>query len=60
MIEPHFALATPMDIEYLRVYNAQPMADEISLVIICKPSPFSFESTKGMPWSYDMIAFVNG
>lgn len=32
----------------------------MSLVVICMPPTFLFESTKFVPWRYDVTAIVNG
>lgn len=54
VIEPFFNLPKPVEISYQRKDVVHP-----SPVVVCMPTPFSFESTKAVPWKYD-ITMVDG
>ncbi|XP_050878147.1 uncharacterized protein LOC127081963 [Lathyrus oleraceus] len=50
VIEPFFNLPEPVEITYQRKDVVHP-----SPVVVCMPTPFPFESTKAVPWKYDII-----
>lgn len=60
VVEPHFKLATPIEIFYQKMEHAQPKANHVSPVVICMPSPFPFKSTKVVLWRYDVTAIMGG
>lgn len=53
VIEPFFNLPDPVEITYRRKDIVQPV-NHPSPVVICMPSPFPYESTKVVPWKYDI------
>lgn len=53
VIEPFFNLPEPVEITYQRKDIVQSV-NHPSLVVICMPSPFPYESTKAVPWKYDI------
>ncbi|XP_050916569.1 uncharacterized protein LOC127131696 [Lathyrus oleraceus] len=54
VIEPFFNLQESVEITYQRKYVVHP-----SPMVVCMPTPFPFESTKVVPWKYD-ITVVDG
>ncbi|XP_050896863.1 uncharacterized protein LOC127103660 [Lathyrus oleraceus] len=53
VIEPFFNLPEPIEITYRRKDIVQPV-NHLTPVVICMPSPFPYESTKAVPWKYDI------
>lgn len=53
VIEPCFNLLEPIEIPY---YGREvvPSNNHLSPVVICMPTPFSYENTKVMPWKYEI------
>ncbi|XP_050875865.1 uncharacterized protein LOC127079525, partial [Lathyrus oleraceus] len=54
VIEPVFNIPEPFEVTYHRREVVHP-----SPVVVCMPTPFPFESTKAVPWKYD-ITVVDG
>ena len=54
VIEPVFNIPEPFEVTYHRRDVVHP-----SPVVVCMPTPFPFESTKAVPWKYD-ITVVDG
>ncbi|XP_050877297.1 uncharacterized protein LOC127081051, partial [Lathyrus oleraceus] len=54
VIEPVFNIPEPFEVTYHRRDVVHP-----SPVVVCMPTPFPFESTKAVPWKYD-ITMVDG
>ncbi|XP_050875676.1 uncharacterized protein LOC127079321 [Lathyrus oleraceus] len=54
VIEPCFNLPEPVEIPY---YSRRVVLvnSHLSLVVICMPTPFPYESTKVVPWKYEII-----
>lgn len=57
VIETFFNLPEPVEITYRRKDIVQTV-NHPSLVVICMPSPFPYESTKAVLWKYD-ITVIN-
>lgn len=60
IIGPHFELPTPVEIEYQRVPKSQQGGSQMSSVVVIKPAPFPYTSTKAVPWNYNETIFMNG
>lgn len=58
-IEPHFKLPTSVKIPYQRINVAPSKVNHVLLVMVCIPSPFTFESTNVVPWKYVVTIIVN-
>ncbi|XP_050916132.1 uncharacterized protein LOC127131245, partial [Lathyrus oleraceus] len=54
VIEPVFNIPEPFEVTYHKRDDVHP-----SPVVVCMPTPFPFESTKAVPWKYD-ITVVDG
>ncbi|XP_050915537.1 uncharacterized protein LOC127130598 [Lathyrus oleraceus] len=55
VIEPFFNLPEPVEIPYYSG-GVVPVNSKMSPVEICMPTPFPYESTKAVPWKYEITA----